>query len=398
MVNFLFLLSIICTIISFAFPQPTLREILQISAQALIGSLFLLSILKFLHRHISNVPLIIRNWFYCLIALLVFLIFMPEYAKDSYWNGIREFFIPFAITFSAFILLDFSDKQFRIGVMAVAVFSIMATMYALINTGGFAIEAIYREILSKNQTAPFFSIVGLICFYQSLKERRSIVKVILLAAFVCCLTYCIVLRARTSTLGILIITLFVFWKYYKRKALIYLPIIICVAICFFSEDISLLYEESFVGNANASDLDSLSSGRYERNIDSFNFFLNHPFIGAVEGDPLSMFIWGDYPMPHFYLLWKCVQFGIIFSIPFFIIYIKLGINVIKWCFSDNESLFLAGICLLMAMLTSLAEYSAPFGPGTSFILCYMLFGKTLRSIVSEKKSVYNLSSPPKISL
>lgn len=378
MINLIFLLSILCTIFSFAFSEFVVGDILQIAAQVLVGLLFLISVFKFFYRHLFKPPQILNTWFYCLVVLLLFLFIFPDYAKENLLSSIRELFIPFAITFSAYVLLNITKKQFLFGILTIAVVSIFASLYTVVNSGGFVIESIYREGVAKNQTAPFYSIIGLVCLFQMIKNHNLVIKLVLFIAFVCCCMYCIVLRARAATLGLLLVSIMIFWRCYKNKLVFIVPIVACIAFFFLAEQIEFLFETSFVGDTDQTDLNSLSSGRVERNEDSLSFFLSHPIEGAVEGDSLSMVIWSDYPVPHLYILWKVVQFGLFWGAPFLIIYAMLCNDAVKLFLKDNDLLVLSGICLILAIFISLAEYSAPFGPGTSFILCYMLFGYALK--------------------
>lgn len=385
--SIIFLLTIICTIFSFAFAGTPLGDVLQIAAQVVVAALFVIAVLKYIHYKPYNIPNIFCIWIYCLVALLIIWCVMPSYAKVNLSSSIRELFIPLAISFSAYMLLNYSEKKFSYGMQIIAILSIFAIIYSLLNSGGIEIESYYREGLSKNQTAPFYSVVGLICVYLMIKDRNLISKFIFIAGFAACLTFCVVVRARTATIGLLMISLAIFWVYYRQKLFIYLPIIACIAVVFFFNDIKHIYEASFLGNSDVNDIDSLTSGRVGRNEDSFQFYLNHPLEGAVSGDSASLAVWYNYETPHLFILWKLVQFGLIYSIPFLIVYFKLWPIAFRQFFSKNKTLFISGVCLAMALLESLAEYSAPFGPGTSFMLCYMLFGNALRVSASESNNI-----------
>lgn len=381
-----FLLSIIATVISFGLDITDSGDNAKLVAEIIIVLLFVTSVFKNLnHRSKNKGVLLIWMISLCLSPILILII--PNGYEGVAIGDIRESFVPFAITYSSFYLLKLNTKEFRIGLIIIGIVSIFTALYILANTGGFDIVSLYRAEVNKNQTAPFFATVGLISLAFGLSDRKNIYSSFFyIALFIVCLGYCMILRARTATVVILAIAALALYETYKAKLIIILPVLFIIIGSLYADQLAEFFTASIVGHTDASDINDLTSGRTIRMEQSGEFILSHPFFGALSDDGISYNVWnGNFPIVHNYVMWKLVKYGFIFSVPFLIIYFSILKNIYEMFKVSWTKYKYAIICILTAFITSLSEYSAPFGPGTSFILCYAIYGNSLYQFYNKNK-------------
>lgn len=382
----LFLFSVIATEISFALEIDDSGGGFKLIAEAIIIFLFLIAILKSLTKgqHING---IFKIWAGALCVIPLFALVMPPKAAGIAYDDMRELLVPFAITYSSYYLLKLNKKDLGIGLIAIGIISAITAIYIITNSGGFDIVSYYREEVNKNQTAPFFATVGLIslAFGLSTGNKRYYFG-ICLSIFIVCLGYCMILRARTASLVTLFIATYILYKAYRAKLLLIIPILICLIGAFYADQIYDFVQASIIGHANTHDINSLTSGRTERMQQSGEFILSNPLLGALSMNGDSSAIWsGRYPIVHNYLMWKLLKYGLIFASPFLIVYFSIFRSAYKMFRVSWENYKYPIICIFTAFIISVSEYSAPFGPGTSFIICYIIYGCYLRRFYSIER-------------
>lgn len=372
--NLLFLFTILITIVSFAFVDTDAYQSCSLAAQICVVVLFVCAIFKHLVKQ-YKLPGILKLWWWSTVIAFIGLFTVYTGGRDIILNDIRELFIPFVITYSSYFLLDINDKYFRNAFTLIAIVSIIVIIYSLNNTGGFVIQEYYREEIPKNQTSPCIAQIGIVGLILCIKERAILLRLIYLCVFVLGLVYCIVLQARTAFLCMLVTMLLVIWEQYKAKTFILIPIILLAAICTFGSEISDILTRSIVGHYDANDIDSLSSGRMSRMSVGWNIFVENFFFGLI-GDDINTL--KQLPIVHMYLLWKLIKYGLIGSIPFLLVYFGVLGRTYRMLRQGWQQHKFTIACVAIAFITSLTEYCAPFGPGTSFILGWCLFGLSLR--------------------
>lgn len=131
--------------------------------------------------------------------------------------------------------------------------------------------------------------------------------------------------------------------------------------------------DSFVGQHDITDLNSLSTGRWERNLLGVEFLRTH----WADGELYEL---SGIPWIHNYLLLRLVRYGVIWAAPFYLFYLYLAGAICRRAFNKER----VGICnigyyvLIIQFIISLLEPSAPFGPGTVVFVSYVVLGISAR--------------------
>lgn len=369
LVYYIISLTVIFTFLGFAFPDS--YNLYQGIAQGSMLFLFFISVFRFLTRGIALIN-IFRVWLYMIILFAISLCFFPDYTFEAAVGDLKELVIPAVVAFIGYQLLTCSDKQLRLGLSCLAVFAAICAVSIILNTGGITILQQYRQDVFKNQTSPVFAQISLICVALFIRNKvNKQVKIILIISGLVCFSFCVINRARTATLSCLVITAYLLWEKYGSKIFRYLPIAIILCCFVFYDNILEIFKASFIGTGSVHTINDLSSGRVERNEASIEFISENPIFGAIE----EPYIWTNFLVPHFYILWKLVKYGLLFAAPFLVVYFKLAITVYKNAKRNWLIWEVPAACLLLAYITSFAEYSSPFGPGTSYVICYLLVGR-----------------------
>lgn len=172
------------------------------------------------------------------------------------------------------------------------------------------------------------------------------------------------LRSRAVLLGLFFIVSYLIIKSNnkkKRYAVIFIAVIIFLII-FTNEDIyNIIVVSILLSNSDASDIDSVSSGRVDIVSSGIQLFQDNCFFGIgemyLENMPLAML----------------VQFGIFGAIIVFTLLYVIYRKLISCNFTISEckTAFLLFVAFL---INSLFEAQAPFGPGAKSFLMWMTVG------------------------
>lgn len=364
-------LTVIFTFLGFTFPEN--YDLFQSFAQGGMLFLFLISFFKFIAHETPLIP-IFKVWILMLALFGFLLFFFPDFTFETAVGDLKELAIPAIVAFIGYQLLTCSEKQLRFGLVFLSIFAAICAGWIIMNSGGVTIVQQYRQDVFKNQTAPVFAQISLICVALLTRSSGSrLMKYLLIIAAVVCFSFCVINRARTATISCIIIVAYLLWRRYGTKIFRYLPIAIILCCFVFYDSVIEIFKASVVGTGSIRNVNDLSSGRVERNAVSIEFLLENPIFGGLN----ERYIWTKFLVPHFYLLWKLVKYGLLFALPFLVVYFKLAVEVFKDAKRNWRIWELPAACLLLAYITSFAEYSSPFGPGTSYVICYLLVGRAL---------------------
>lgn len=343
-------------------------------AVLIFGALFILAIFKTKKKTIPRVVII---WF--VLLLLCYLICFIDPPQRGY-DTAKELAIPFLVCFSSMVLFDSDLEDFTNWFIPFSVLAGYCAVMSVIRANGSMVILDYYSDMAvgveKNQTAPFFCLISITALMLSFQtNKKLIIKLYLVAVSVLCILPSIYLSARTPLFATLIASAFIVFEKFKFKGLMVMFFGV-LALLLISNSISDLLYNSIVGNRDASDLNSLSSGRMDRLDEWKDFFSQYPLFGQMES-PIRI------SRTHVFLLWKFVQYGIIGSLPFVLIYVLL-IKQFAKSIKLND-LICAGV-LFIALFDSLGEFSAPFGPGTTYVFCYVVLGRFFRNnyLIKEK--------------
>jgi len=340
--------------------------------------LFGLSLLT-MQKEEGALPKEIKKWFsYIIIAILVGGFYLAISWKYTF-SDIILVFIPFAILLGSYYCFQCDDDAFNIVFVPFSIISAICGIYLIINTGGFIIVELYRENVNKNQIAPFYSQLALMVLAVLLTNNKKVTRYILLTVYIACILPCLILRARTSLMALAVGSIILLYNKYKAKSFIYISIIVIALIIIGGDQLQDLLYSSLIGdNRDIHDMNSLDSGRSDRNTLAMHDILDNLLFGSASNPSLKNVVFSDYfEKPHNYLIYRTLKYGILGTFPFYGIYLIVISSAYKMY--KIGRLDVLG-CLIIALIESMAEYESPFGPGTSYILCYMLLGRCLRII------------------
>lgn len=386
------ILSIAFTSIAFANISAGISRLCELASQGCIILVFIKSLYLLASKKVRMTNNL-KIWF---LLLFLTLPFIPFYrcGNNSMVEDIRQVTIPFIITVSAYSLFNVDSNKLNRILIYLCVLTCICGISAIIISGGFEISSLYREGISKNQTAPYFAQFSIVSLVIALNSKNPKISILMYFIALILLTYPIVLRARAATLGAVFIELCVLYHRYRLRVMYVVLIFLVVIVSNYGEELRMLFELSIIGNTDINDIDSVTSGRVSRNGVSFNDWVDNFFLGTLNSDSFvgDKIVNGTYDIPHFYLLWTLVKYGIIGSLPFIIIYISNFVYAFKILKKKCAASMLMFACIGFSYIVSFAEYCAPFGPGSSFILTYTLFGYTIRKyseMLKRKPKVFN---------
>lgn len=192
------------------------------------------------------------------------------------------------------------------------------------------------------------------------------------------------LRNRAGLLAMIIISCtLVFRKFLSRltlKVAIWINFFIVILTITLSlgliDNLIGMVWDAFTLNYNVFDLNSLSAGRWRVYEESIAFIIDNPLFGEITS---STRLNGT---AHNYVLNKLVKLGFVGSFPLLVFYLYLWFFVFKGLSSRTDVVSrgskLGLLVLLFSLITSLFEYSHPFGPGVTQIMVWFLLGQYLR--------------------
>jgi O-antigen ligase len=246
----------------------------------------------------------------------------------------------------------------------------MGLYKVIFDIGGFIIIDQY-SFAAKNQIAPIISSATIILFYllinNFLKDKRKNIFVFIL--FIVLFAILIIARGRAAIVATVICCLFLFFTYSKKKIItVFLLIVIGIYVFPF------LYDSFFL-NHDVNDMNDISSGRiniYERGL---QYWLENFWFGEIFATKTFDFT------PHNFVLLRLVNYGVAggsLSIFLYLTYICFIIKSIKQKKKEKSIYNLGYILLIIPFIISLFEYTFPFGPGTSQLINFFMFGQFLR--------------------
>jgi O-antigen ligase len=347
----------------------------------------ILSLIAFVRLSLPKSPKIIKLFIFTIIAITFEVLLVKLLALNFPLSGYTDLFIPLGILVISYTI-NLNKKELSFLVNSYAFLAIvMGVMLVLYYGGGFILRVQYIGGASKNQTGPIISIAIISLIFQlfNSKNYKRICKFLYFLSFsILGMSALVVLRNRAGLLGVGVV-LFIYLlskmrnKIYLNKILIITLVIFVMIILIlagFLDPLINIIIDSFTLNYDVTDLDSLSAGRIRVYLDSVDFISEYPLFGEINSNELF------YDIPHNYILNKWVNFGLLGSLPFIILYIYLWIFLFKNFFavknSESNIYQLAIWLLLLVLTTSFFEYAHPFSPGVTQIMVWFMIGIYLR--------------------
>lgn len=257
-------------------------------------------------------------------------------------------------------------------------YTIVLIVMTLVNcfywAGGLYIPEHYMLDEGKNQIGGMLAIGAAATFFfgVKIKEQRTHFMVIFLLALLALL----LIRARSDFFALLVCVIFLSvkdldWKWHwSLKTVLTILGIGLVGYILYSGFIGDELTRFMVGGKSSSDLDVITSNRWERNQQGLDILLHDPLGGEMEEESGILLI-------HNYILLRLVRYGI-WSIPLVAFYLFFGIRTIVALFRERKTdIRNAGfVACVVPLLVSFVEPNFPYGPGSVQMLAFLLLGAT----------------------
>ena len=316
---------------------------------------------------------LVRLW--VLFGFILLLAFLFIFGKETRMVGdARAIGICMVAIFIGW-QMPFTDRSLR---MALLFFCGMLVYVGVMNVGGFVID---DQLLADNKNA-FGVMLASTCylFYQMWEDsRKTSVKVLMLIGMVLSMVIMLTIRARAAVLASVLVIAYAFYQLHRRREFVtyslVLLVLLAVVIILLPDSIRDFVYNSFFQNSHGD----VTSGRMARNEAGLLFFLEHPFFGALLSD-------ADYMEIHNYPLNRLCEYGMVFCIPILWLYLYILANAVKNSirFKPDSHSHVGFYLILIPFVISMAEPSLPFGPGTSTVFNFIIFGYSLRMTMENK--------------
>lgn len=228
----------------------------------------------------------------------------------------------------------------------------------------------------KNQIGGMLAIGGAATFFfgVKIKEQRTAFMIVFALAFLALL----LIRARSDFFAVLAAVIFLSvkdfeWKWHwNLKTVLTILGVIAIGYILYTGFIGDELTRFMVGGKSSSDLDVLTSNRWERNQQGLEVLINDPLGESEEASKILLI--------HNYILLRLVRYGI-WSIPLVGFYIYFGLKTIVVLFRERKTdIRDAGfVACIVPLLVSFVEPNFPYGPGSVQMLAFLLLGATFHA-------------------
>lgn len=311
------------------------------------------------------------------ITFVVFCIIFQIFTKGNYI--FQDYFLSIILTFILFFIGYFySNKsgKFIMVLFKVYVYSVLLICINIYieNFMGIGYSSINQYILSEKNAVGSMIVFSLIVLSHLFNLEKINIKRIIYASIAIFMLYTMMMiQNRSGLLALLPAAILILIRIVKiiknidfkmiNIALILVMILIIVVIINFDKISDFLVWSLRLESLSSGGVDSISSGRVTYIKEALACFERYPLYG-----------YGSLYVDNLYV---CIisQFGIIGSLPLIGIILEMVIFCVKNYFKVRSELsFTLLLLCISSMVISLFEGLAPFGPGTSYILLWFLYG------------------------
>ena len=340
----------------------------------------------------------IKVYISCLFVATVNILFFLLINNNLNYFSIIELAIPLGVLLCSYFI-QCSERLFIKLCYVYVITATLLCLYIIFFYGeGFIITEAYF-FSSKNQIGPIMGISIIILVWMIFTKfgdgnngNRYIQTIIKLVTLTIIISSLLVIRNRSGLIACIIIISLMLLKNIKNKvnkkniSIIIFGIVLLMIMgkAGAFESVENIIWKSFTLNYNTSDLNSLSAGRTEVYSEVVNFVTQHPLFGKVAA------VYSSTDKPHNYVLYKVLDYGIFGAAPFIALYVYLWIYALKKTIFGNcdfkKNLFNLGPWLLLfSLITSIFEYTHPFGPGTTQTMLWFSVGQYLHSNAAQNE-------------
>jgi len=387
--HFLLIKSLICILIiisivqQFSFFQSyysTIRNAIYI-----IGLLtIILSVSNF-----SKIKIDTFTRFFLAFFLSFQLLSLMGVLYGNSFNNIGTLYIPISISFFIYMISSTiyskSNSKTYIILMVIYVVLMLMLTFDIFKTyfNGIFISAQYLYD-QKNSKGPMIDFSILFTIFLILNLKNKILKFFLSSSIIFEFLVLNLIRSRADLLALYIVLIIFVLKSIRKRLLLALIIIITSILLFIIflpnlvNSISSTLIEVFIKNYNVNSLNSLSAGRLYYYNQALKIFETNPIMGTLGlqnyyVDNAFLTLTANYGL-----------IGMILYVPFIgFLFYKIFANLLKA--SIKELRFYISLAWLVTLIISLFEGLPPFGPGTTYLIVWILL-PLITSKVEKKKA------------
>lgn len=323
-------------------------------------------------------------------ALIQGFLILALFNSNAYLYDIRSVFMAVVFLFIGYCS-KLNQKEFII-ISLISTIAIVYSLYAQvrINIGGFIILNQYFAN-AKNALGVIGACATIFVFYLSFTNniKNIFFKFSLWASAAFLLLLILTIRARASTLSIIAFLLYYILIRTKNNRTTIIKFIIAIFVFVLliyvlgiADEIYNYFIQSFVQNREGD----ITSERNVRNADAIDIFMSEPLWGQLVDNSKNI------EWVHNYLLRIISSYGILGSLFILFLYMYIAFYVIKKTLNANVyKLEYIGFFIIIApLVSSLAEPTFPYSPGTSIVFAFFAFGYSMNSISQEKQTKINI--------
>lgn len=379
---FLYLLIVLIALYS----HPTIMEMSRSAGleQGTILSRYIMIVFILLFLFSLDIPRIwksrwLRRLLWMLFAIIVTALLLLVAKSTRMIGDVRAIGICVAAVLVGWQLnlsekhLDFVLLLFCLMLMYVGL------MQVVTNIGGFVID---DQLLADNKNA-FGVMLASSCFIfaqLAFDTRKTFPKLLLFLGAAFAMVVMLTIRARAAVLAAVLVIGYSYFLQNKKPELIGYSIFallgLALVVILLPDSVKDFVYNSFFQNSHGD----ITSGRLARNEAGIDFFLAHPIFGLLTED-------ADFAQIHNYPLNRLCEYGIFFCIPILVMYVSLLVQSVKLTvrLRPDERRNLGFFLILIPFVISMAEPSLPFGPGTSTVFNFIVFGYSMRCYMERDK-------------
>ena len=270
------------------------------------------------------------------------------------------------------------DDNRLMGLILVFTLGIIVVGVSLIflQGSGFSISETYFAD-QKNAVGPMMATAAIMCAgmaFGASGKRRVFLLIAGIALALFCVVMILTIRARAALLAAVAVIALMLFQRYKNKYLLlsFWGAIILVVAVFLILPQSIkqyVYQSLFAGFSG-----DITSGRMLRNQQALQVLAENPLFGQLLNAR-------EVGIVHNYPLIQVLNYGLLMAAPLMALYFYL-------LFADIKAIATKGIstmrnvgfyALLAVFVVSMFEYSFPYGPGTTTVMNFILFGIALQN-------------------
>ena len=227
----------------------------------------------------------------------------------------------------------------------------------------------------KNQLAPFYGVAFVIGVYN-FKRQNGYFKLFHLMLLTVLGLGLLFIRGRAALVATFLCLMIFNLFFVRERRYRYIGLgLFIVAVYLLS---SLLFDV-FTANYDVNDVDSLSANRLGDYISAIDIILKNPFVGSALSVEVPY-------LPHNYLVYSLMNYGVLFGWPLLIIYLMIFIKCFRVIINNKNEIWQSGILLVVLMyIVSLLEYSYPYSPGSATMFGFIMFGQYLRRSIAQQE-------------